>query len=265
MGGQGSDRGSRRCGLPGHWRVMCEALGLPVLPLLAFGQQLQARNLKHADRSSWGSKTVTGLYLGEAPSTAGGHLVWILDKEAGKLLLTNTVYPARPTAEVHKKPKYRLLTKTSPNFVKMAVLATALPCHPALPHVARFLPWGEWVQEYEYGDEKEGSDGQAECFKDQSPKEDLHAGRICKAARSYVLTKKDVDEELLRRQSNSWGFPHEELLSALHQKWECSVQLGSSSDGEGVTEETKAFPCLTRFLNKVIGGQNSDFNWNTVP
>ena len=120
--------------------------------------------------------------------------------------------------------------------------------------------------EREFGVEGEGSKSHA----DYEPKEDLYAGRICKAARSYISTKRDLDEELLRRQSNSWGFPHEEWRVSNGQEvgafgeWECSVQLGLSCDGEGVTEDTKGCPCLTMFLNRVIGGQNSDLSWNAV-
>ena len=151
----------------------------------------------------------------------------------------------------------------------------------SVPAAARFLPGGEWVHgghEREFGVEGEGSEGHADYdYEPKEPKEDRLPGRVCKAARSYISTKRDLDEELLRRQSDSCGFPHEELLSALLQwrvrngqevgafgEWEFSVQLGLSCDGEGLTEDTKGCPCLTRFLNRVIGGQNSDLSWNAV-
>ena len=114
-----------------NWLLMCEALGAPTLSLLPFGQVLHARKrLKHADKSSWGPRTVRGKYLGQAPSTPGGHLVWIEDVDGPKVLLTNTVYPIRPSDPPARKPAYRLFHKTPLDFALKTVMAWQVSCSP---------------------------------------------------------------------------------------------------------------------------------------
>ena len=134
-----------------NWVHLAEGMGAPVLALLPFGLALHARKrLKHADKSSWSPRTVMGRYLGQAPHTPGGHLVWVEQSPAPKVLLTNTVYPVGPRSSDYVKPKRRLTFKTSPEFVLKSVTAHVILgpgsglSSLVFPRAARFSPGGEW-------------------------------------------------------------------------------------------------------------------------
>ena len=258
-----------------NWSLTCEALGLPVPPLLAFGQVLQARKrLKHSDSSGWTTKTLHGKYLGQAPSTPGGHLVWVEDKVGGhRVLLTNTVYPLRPAAVPAVKPKYRLRHKSSPDFVLRAIRALPLP-------VSRLSPGGEWGNTW--GNTESGEDSLDEddhqnldetsiYLKERSQLEDS------KAARSLLLSLADTEEGLLRRRPNPGVFEGERMLSVLRDwqgrgeeglevfgPWDFHVVLGMGVGGSGISSFTWKFPGLTRFLNGMIGAQNLDLSWTSL-
>ena len=147
-----------------NWVQVSELLGLPVVHLLPFGLSVQARRrLKHTDRSSWSVKTLPGQYLGQAPHTPGGHLVWVKDADEGsRVLLTNTVYPVALDHTEKGRPKYRLRDKTGPEFVLRAVSAVPVSTSriaPVLPStfLARLSPGGEW-EVVTNGEDREGED-----------------------------------------------------------------------------------------------------------
>ena len=110
-----------------HWVTMCESLGIPQPVLLPFGMKLQARQrVKTGFPAHWRARTVSGLYLGHAPDTPGGHLVLILGDADAKVLLTNTVYPVLERTLAHKKPKYRIRGKLAPDLVFKHVRAASI-------------------------------------------------------------------------------------------------------------------------------------------
>ena len=150
-----------------NWVSLAEQLGAPSLALLPFGMRLQARKrMKRAEMTSWASRTVEARYLGHAPSTPGGHLVWVCDDKLGpKVLLTNTVYPVGSSSADAVRPKRRLTSKTAPEFVVKAVAATPLLCHfgasqpLVIPGMSRLVPGGEW----EAGEAGEAGEEEVVC------------------------------------------------------------------------------------------------------
>ena len=131
-----------------NWVSMCEVLGIPCPVLLPFGLLMEARcRVKTGYPAHWRQRTVSGLYLGQAPDTPGGHLVLVDDKERGsKVLLTNTVYPVRVGDEVSKKPKYRIRGKLAPELVLRYISAVQFVSSPEVPcpdELTRFAPGGE--------------------------------------------------------------------------------------------------------------------------
>ena len=107
-------------------------MGIPQIPLLPFGLKVHARRRTRTGYSAqWEARTEAGIYVGPAPHTPGGHLVWIPEKdgEPGRILLTNTVYPLRGQSATCVKPKYRLRDKRSPPFALRAVAAVEATGH----------------------------------------------------------------------------------------------------------------------------------------
>ena len=130
-----------------HWALMAESLGIVQPALLPFGMVLHARRrFTTGYQSHWRERTVQGQYLGLAPNTPGGHLVLIPDERDGhKVLLTNTVYPLS-SSRAATKPKFRLRTKTSPEFALKPVCATLTSTRLAPSFLgSRLSPGGEWV------------------------------------------------------------------------------------------------------------------------
>ena len=132
-----------------NWTNLCEELGAPMANLLPFGLVLQARRrLKVSDKSSWEGRTLPGRYLGHAPNTPGGHLVWATDPKLGpKVLLTSTVFPLHAEAERPLEPKRRLVHKTSPRFALSSISAAPIESHAAhlfSSAVTKLSPGGEW-------------------------------------------------------------------------------------------------------------------------
>ena len=115
-----------------NWLIFNEAVGIPQIPLLPFGLKVHARRRTRTGYSAqWEARTEAGIYVGPAPHTPGGHLVWIPEKdgEPGRILLTNTVYPLRGQSATCVKPKYRLRDKRSPPFALRAVAAVEATGH----------------------------------------------------------------------------------------------------------------------------------------
>ena len=127
-----------------NWVQLAQELGVPQQQLLPFGVSLHARKrAKTGFGSHWQARTVKGQYMGQAPSTPGGHLVLVLEEDGSpKVLLTNTVYPLRaPTGDV--KPTRRIYGKTAPHMLLRAVHAwPASVCSMAFR--SGLLPGGEW-------------------------------------------------------------------------------------------------------------------------
>ena len=128
-----------------NWCNLCESLGVPQPVLLPFGIPLHARlRATTGYRSHWVSRTVLGTYLGQAPCTPGGHLVWVPDDKGGhKIMLTNTVYPLKP-APSERRPKFRIFGKRGPPLVLKPVSLTHVSLLPQV-QVCGHTPGGEWV------------------------------------------------------------------------------------------------------------------------
>ena len=107
------------------WAMFAEALGVPQVSLLPFGVRVEARKrFKTGFEAQWQSRTLSGIYLGVAPHTPGGHLVLVEDVGSRKVLLTNTVYPLRgEDTGAARRPKFRLPGKRSHFAVKVAAAA----------------------------------------------------------------------------------------------------------------------------------------------
>ena len=128
-----------------NWCNLCESLGVPQPVLLPFGVPLHARRRATTGyRSHWVSRTVLGTYLGQAPCTPGGHLVWVPDDKGGhKIMLTNTVYPLRP-APSERRPRFRIFGKRGPPLVLKPVSLARVSLLPQV-QVCGNTPGGEWV------------------------------------------------------------------------------------------------------------------------
>ena len=95
-----------------NWHQMSEFLGQQPVPLLPFAMPVHGRKrFATGFDAQWATRTVKGIYLGIAPDTPGGHLIWV----PGKVLLTNTVYPLKSGSPGPCKPKFRLTSKRSPH------------------------------------------------------------------------------------------------------------------------------------------------------
>ena len=130
-----------------NWSVLCESLGIPQPILLPFGLKMQARQrTKSGFQSHWRERTVTGIHVGQALDTPGGHLLLVDGDSDAKVLLTNTVYPVLPEALRGKRPRFRIRGKLSPDLafrhVAAAVFTAAPPGVQTAP-LARLLPGGE--------------------------------------------------------------------------------------------------------------------------
>ena len=107
--------------------AMCANLEVPQPAFLPFGMKLQARRrVKTGFSAHWRERTVSGIYLAQAPDTPGGHLVLTSLEDAPKVLLTNTVYPVPERTAGTAKPKYRIKGKLSPDLIFRHVRAAAL-------------------------------------------------------------------------------------------------------------------------------------------
>ncbi|CAE7255929.1 unnamed protein product, partial [Symbiodinium microadriaticum] len=124
-----------------NYRNFAEHLGVPQPVLLPFGVKVHARQrVKTGYDAQWRPRTIQGCYVGEAPSTPGGHLVLIKDGLRDKVLLTNTIYPLRgETLGPPLKPWYRLTTKRSPVDLAVRVVAASEIASGG----SRFAPGGE--------------------------------------------------------------------------------------------------------------------------
>ena len=126
-----------------NWFDFCETAGVVLPSLLPFGLKVHARKrVKTGFAAQWEARTMPGTYLGQAPSTPGGHLVLVEQEGEQKVLLTNTVYPLGDGPKEPKKPKYRLVGKRSPRFAVRVLAAHELPCQRTIAR-ARLEPGGE--------------------------------------------------------------------------------------------------------------------------
>ena len=129
-----------------NWLNFNEAVGIPQVPLLPFGLRVHARKRTRTGYDAqWESRTVQGVYLGPAPHTTGGHLVWVSgeDDGDGRVLLTNTVYPLRGQTISTSKPRYRLSGKRSPPFaLRVVAAAPATGSHGGLLSIGTEVAYG---------------------------------------------------------------------------------------------------------------------------
>ena len=131
------------------WINVSQAFGLYQPSLLPFGQPVQAkRRYKIGAGTAWQDRTIKGIYVGQAPDTAGGHLVLLREEDKYKVLLTNTIFPVtRPNpADTPPKPKYRLKGKSSPHFEVRTIGVSALALVSPNVHLepAAVAAGGEW-------------------------------------------------------------------------------------------------------------------------
>ena len=94
--------------------------------------ELEARCRFRIRDADWAARTHKGQYLGQAPDTPGGHLVLIPAESGGfKVLLTNTVFPMSAHDNKLPKPRYRLRSKSKPEFalrsISVATISLVLP------------------------------------------------------------------------------------------------------------------------------------------
>ena len=137
-----------------NWSGFSEALGVPQVPILPFGTQVEARKRSRSGyKFQWLPRTTRGSYLGPAPHTSGGHLVLIRDDDDAtrKVLLTSTVYPVRDNDDASVKPKYRLTTKRSPADPRFAIrvaAAVVIEQEGSTSVDSRLPPGGESLSEF---------------------------------------------------------------------------------------------------------------------
>ena len=287
-----------------NWVQMCEQLGLTAVHLLPFGLQVHARRrLKHTDRSSWSVKTMPGRYLGQAPNTPGGHLVWCAFDGGFQVLLTSTVYPVVPSTVTAVTPKYRVRTKTAPEFVMKTVSATpvwgsAELSAPLLASAARLSPGGEWevidgeewaeglkkrfwpaksvIKEQEQGDSalseqrSPRKEGDSALLQQRSPR--LFEEGQCAAARSRLNGLNDLETELLRRHVGNSEATFGSCFGVL-QEW-----FDGNNEGAGAfnrwdgwllierksTADQRELPVLREFLGKMVENCAPDMDWTTL-
>ena len=191
-----------------NWVHLCSDLGIPQPTLLPFGVRLQARQRHRSGFAShWRSRTVPGLYLGQAPDTPGGHLVLVdCDGEEKKVLLTNTVYPLGPKTPELKKPKYRLRGKSAPDFVlrTVRVSATCIVVPDVQGSLARLSPGGEW--------------GKGELESDSESVQNEFESDFALAHGDEKLAKKNCFDESGRFRLDADGEPRELL-----DEWDASL------------------------------------------
>ena len=131
------------------WINVSLAFGSFQPTLLPFGLPVHAkRRYKIGAGSAWQDRTIRGLYMGQAPDTAGGHLVLVPDGKLQHVLLTNTIFPIATKSDVQEppKPRFRLRSKSSPHFELRPVVAVAIAtvsAHSWLGPVAA-ATGGEW-------------------------------------------------------------------------------------------------------------------------
>ena len=191
-----------------NWVHLCSDLGIPQPTLLPFGVRLQARQHHRSGFAShWRSRTVPGLYLGQAPDTPGGHLVLVdCDGEEKKVLLTNTVYPLGPKTPELKKPKYHLRGKSAPDFVlrTVRVSATCIVVPDVQGSLARLSPGGEW--------------GKGELESDSESVQNEFESDFALAHGDEKLAKKNCFDESGRFRLDADGEPRELL-----DEWDASL------------------------------------------
>ena len=267
-----------------YWVDACVAMGITQPVLLPFGLRLHARQrTKTGYQSHWRARTLEGRYLGQAPHTPGGHLVLVRDGADQKILLTNTVYPIGPKAEVAPKPEYRLRSKTSPEFLLRMISAVPVVAREATSAETRLTPGGEWVQVASVDLESEGSDDSA-CAQLLQPAVGIeHAETGVKARGDSELGRSVVSSVGLSppdRTSGSSALRTTndviEILKGISEgldvgpgSFETEEFLGlfgRSSDGigGGVSEQTWSFSEVVFRLNAWIWSQSKDFCWSTL-
>ena len=127
-----------------NWLRFFESLGMPQAPLLAFRTRVEARKRTRTGyQHQWVSRTIGGLYIGQAPHTTGGHLVLIIDAGKQKVLLTGTVFPVRGDSFAGPlKPRFRLKEKRS-SFATRVVAAAVVAHIDDDGLLSRLTPGGE--------------------------------------------------------------------------------------------------------------------------
>ena len=280
-----------------NYRNFAEHLGVPQPVLLPFGVKVHARQrVKTGYDAQWRPRTIQGCYVGEAPSTPGGHLVLIKDGLRDKVLLTNTIYPLRgETLGPPLKPWYRLTTKRSPVDLAVRVVAASEIASGG----SRFAPggesscgsYGDGVFEngvFENGDSdyngsedelvEVGREGGGEFvesdFTVRKGVNDLEplAFRVVELEAGFEGWLQDkIDngsfsgDECAEVLSRGFGFlPH--ARRPMFQQQGRAVMLGLYGVGgfKGITKATSTHAGIARYLNRFVKSQSQDHVWTTL-
>ena len=242
-----------------NWSNLCESLGIPQPVLLPFGVPLHARKRTTTGyRSHWVSRTVLATYLGLAPNTPGGHLVWVPDEKGGyKVMLTNTVYPLGPVSS-DPKPKFRIFGKTRPALALKLVRMSPVPLSPVV-QVCQDAPGGEWVDvslqpdfDFDFGD---GCEGSVALLQLQTPGQDVEPSH---------LDQGKLHSQGILDMLRAWlagGVSEESSLEGLSGSFLLGVR---GSDSEAKVEVSSEFPLLTRRLNDFLAVNGQGKNWTSL-
>ena len=279
-----------------NWIGFAEAAGISQPPLLAFGTAVEARKrTKTGFAHQWQARTVQGLYVGQAPSTPGGHLVLVADGETQKVLLTSTVFPVRTGSA--DKPKYRLKSKRSSFVVR--VLAAATPDHglallPVTMCTGTRTPGGEshgserelflrsccgtvWASGDEGGADS-GSESEARGeFQDENRQEDPHmigknVGDSTERAvdddsvEDWVLGQGEYSAEecygVLRQVLGNLPKARRPMLEHFGKGLLCG--LYAVGGFRGVSKFSEKYSFLVEYLNRFLEVRNPGGLWTTI-
>ena len=288
-----------------NWFDFCEVAGVVHPPLLPFGLRVHARKrVKTGFAAQWEARTMPGLYLGQAPSTPGGHLVLVEQDGGSKVLLTNTVYPLGTGPVAVKKPKYRLVGKRSPHFSVRVVAAQELPGQLTTAG-ARSRPGGECFRssssfstEGEFvvvskdstegdfvviGDDLEGSGSDSDGTDVYLEEEELGSGFFFEVG--GVSTNEELGVQSLAALRDPVDCSREEMTSRaclelletelgnlpvakrpMLQGNGRAVLLGLYGVGgfRGISKATRLHEHVTRWLNSFVRSQCPDHVWTTL-
>ena len=270
-----------------NWCCMCEFLGRAPVTLLPFGLRVHARKrFKTGYDSHWRARTESGRYLGLAPETPGGHLVWVCGGDAdaeGKVLLTNTVYPLRTETSPPRKPKYKLKGKRSPHFAVRVVAATCLDVSPEVS-LSRLSPGGECTSELS---EHVFRTSNFYSMPDQAREDDVRdldcAGAEPEYEDGFGVVSKVVngfDEQWLQERVCNGDLTPAECEKVLQtcvgllpparrivqNERGHAVLCGLYGRGgfHGISRFTREYPLVVMYLNKFLKAQVPEGFWTTI-
>ena len=253
-----------------NWCNLCNELGIPQPTLLPFGSQLQARKrVSTGFPSHWRSRTVSAMYLGQAPSTPGGHLVWVADDKGGnKVMLTNTVYPVAPPVGSFK-PTYRIRGKRAPSLLLKTVGMEEL-APSSCGQVPQAPPGGEWGNSIlAVAVEQQGLSADDPNVLNDSDGEEASGVMVC----SGVEPQNDISRDLETPQV----WTTEKCLEVLRE-WRDDSGTGGTdfegmwtSVGLGLVEVEgrdvaikEEFPVLTKVINRFLLSRAPESRWTSL-